>query len=43
VQETRDFGALIVKWDVFIEHFLSELRALYKRGGRKIVRAIGGG
>ena len=39
----RDFGALIVKWDVFIKHFLSELKDLYRKEGRKIVRAIGGG
>lgn len=39
----RDFGAPSSKWDVFIQPLPSRLRDLRRRGGRKSVRARGGG
>lgn len=38
-QRMTDFGALIPKWDFFIT-FLSRLKDLFHRGGRKIIRGI---
>lgn len=37
------FGALSLKWYVLIKLFLSRLKCLYRREGRKIVRARGDG
>lgn len=37
----RDFGVLSLKCDVLIKHFPSKLWDLYRRGGRRIVRARG--
>lgn len=43
MQRVRDFGAPSLKWDVFVQALLSKVRDLYRRGGRKIVGARGGG
>lgn len=39
----RDLGMFSPKWDVFIKSLTSGLRIIYKKGGRKIVRARGDG
>jgi hypothetical protein len=43
VCRVRDIRALNPKWHVFIKPFPSRLSSLWTRGGRKIVRARGGG
>lgn len=39
MQRVGGFAALSSKWEVFIKFLLSRFRDLYKRGGRKLVRA----
>lgn len=39
----RDFGTLGPKWDIIIKVFRFRLRGLFRRGGRRLLRAIGNG
>lgn len=43
MQTVRDFGSLSHKGDIFIKFLPSELRNLYRRGGREIARVRGDG
>lgn len=41
--KVRDLGALSLKWDVIIKSLASRFWDLQRKGGRKAVRAGGGG